>query len=67
LVRETVGSPQDVDHAEDDEHVFELLDNLQEKISKYEVCSLTDVLLRSDEDSRGYSKRHPTIKNSDRS
>jgi hypothetical protein len=43
LVREKAGLHQDVDHVEDDEHVFELLENLQETISNYQVCALPDV------------------------
>jgi hypothetical protein len=67
LVREKARLHQDVDHTEDDEHVFELLEDLQETISSYQVCSLSDVLLRFDEDDRGCNERRLTIKNPDRS
>jgi hypothetical protein len=50
------------DHAQDDEDVFGLLEDLQKTVFDYQVCSRLDALSGVNKHNRWYNKRRLMIK-----
>ena len=66
LMHESSGPEQPPDYVEYNEGVVGLLEDLQESISHYQVCSYPDTFQNIDKDNRPHNKQQSTIKNADR-